>query len=168
VLRRLGTMIIAVMACGCAGRSETIVLDRSGQLRITGTFSNLHVDSRGVFGAEVRVAVTQEPAYQVVVQFGGGEFCAAQDHGNEPCFRVSNLIVADAEFDWRKSRGNDSFLAFRMPTSSGYEAVFEGWVSKASLSGKFTFRDGRVLEIVLGRGRSHWDGEENTSPSNKG
>jgi hypothetical protein len=162
VMRSLVTMIIAVMTCGCAGRSEKIALDHSGQPGVTGTFSNLHVDSRGVFGAEVRIAVTQEPAYQAVVQFGGAEFCAAQDHGNEPCFRVSNLILAEAEFDWRKSRGNDSYLTFRTPTSSGYDAVFEGWVSKSSLSGKFTFRGGRVLEVVLKRGRSYWDGEGTT------
>jgi hypothetical protein len=166
-MRSILTMIIAVITCACAARSEKIVLDHSGQPTALGTFSSLHVDSRGVFGVELRIAVTQEPGYQAVLQFGGGEFCSVQDHGNEPCFRVSNLILVEAEFEGRKTRGNDRYLTFRMPAASGYDGAFEGWVSKSSLSGEFTFASGRVLHVVLKRGRSYWDGAGKTEPSNK-
>jgi hypothetical protein len=155
-------MIIVVTTSGCAGRFERIVLDHSGQPKVTGTFTDLHVDSRGVFGAEVRIAVTREPAYQAVVQFGAGEFCAAQDYGNEPCFRVSNLIVVDVEFDWNKRGANGSYVTFRMPPGSGYDGMFEGWVSKSSLAGKFTFGTGRILQVELRRDRSYWDGAGKT------
>jgi hypothetical protein len=150
-------MIALILALGCAQRSQKIVLDHTGQPSVTGTFSSLHADGRGVFGVEVRIAVTQEPAYQAVVQFGAGEFCAVQDHGKEPCFRVSNLILAEAQLDWRRARANDSYLTIRIPSSSGHEGVFEGWVSASSLTGQFRFADGRVLSVTLKRGRSYWD-----------
>jgi hypothetical protein len=162
VMRGSLAIIIVVMTSGCAGRSEKIVLDHSGQPGVTGTFTDLHVDSRGVFGVEVRIAVTHEPAYQAVVQFGAGESCAAQDYGNEPCFRVSNLIMVDVELDWTKGRANDSYVTFRLPFGSGYDGKFEGWVSKSSLAGRFTFASGRILQVELKRDRSYWDGAGRT------
>jgi hypothetical protein len=161
-MRAILAALIIVTSSACSGRSERIVLDHTREPTVTGTFSNLRVDGRGVFGVELRIAVTQKPEYQAVVQFGGGEFCEARDHGSEPCFRVSNLILAEAQFDWQKKLGDDSYTRLRLPPSSGHEAVFEGWVSRSTLTGDFSFPDGRILHVVLQRGPSYWDGAGKT------
>jgi hypothetical protein len=148
---------LSVLTLGCAVRSSPIILDHRADVRLTGTFSSLHVDKQGVFGAEVRIAVTDTPPYQALVQFGVGEVCRVEDHGREPCFGVSNLFVADVEFGSSNNSSADVDLTFRLPSAGAYAGVFEGQVSSDVLVGTFTFAGGRRLALTLKRGQSHWD-----------
>jgi hypothetical protein len=157
-----GTAIVLAVsiasACASSG-GETIVLHPTGLLRITGTFSGIRVEeNRGVFGAEVRIVSSDEPPYQAALQFGTANFCESRDLGSEPCFRVSNLIVVAAEYDWKQDAAGAAHVRFRIPAESGYGSVFEGNVTEHALRGTFVFDSGKVLSVDLPRGLSHWDG----------
>jgi len=160
MVRGFTVIATALLSLGCASRGETIVLHPNGLLRITGTFTDIRVENgRGLFGAEVRIVCSQEPFYQAAIQLASGSFCAAEDIGSEHCFRISNLIVVEAEFDQKttKTPGAAS-LRFRLPNDSGYAGSFQGEVTEHALTGTFSFESGKTLPVVLKRGPSHWDG----------
>ena len=161
-------VLLTVSLAGCASaKRERIVLDPGGLLRVTGTFSNLRViDQQGVFGAEVRIAVTQEPPYQAIVQLGNGDFCLPEERGAEPCFRVSNLMVVEAQFDWERNTHDAATVRFALPDVPQYAGTFEGSVSDQWLDGVFLFRSGKRLAVRLRRGGSHWDVDRFGMPSN--
>ena len=163
---------IGLAFCSCATtRGETIVLHPDGLLQITGTFTSLRVEEeRGVFGAEIRIVCSEDPLYQAVIQFGTASFCEPEQLGGEPCFRVSNLVLVEAEFDWHQSRDRGAYLRLRLPDSSGYAGTFEGVVTEEALTGTFVFSSGGTLPVTLHRGPSHWDGDSTSGlggPSNE-
>ena len=161
---RSGHLLVGFMIgqslLACAGsRRESLVLHPEGLLRVTGTFSSLEViEGRGVFGAEVRIAVTEEPLRQAVVQFGSGEICQPEDLGEEPCFRASNLMVVNLEFDWSAKSSSGGPVRFTLPSDSPYAGTFEGEILPDRLVGVFSFASGRSLKATMKRGPSHWDG----------
>jgi hypothetical protein len=116
-----------------------------------GTFSSRDVTSEGVFGVEVRIATADDPSYQAVVQFGYGEICSSK--GSSDCFRLSNLYVVEAAFDWKHvPEPNTAALRFVIPGPGPFAGSVEGVVSHEALSGTFTPDEGAPMHLALKRG----------------
>jgi hypothetical protein len=161
MVRGVTAVMMATLLLGCASSGrETIVLHRDGLLRITGTFTDIRVETdRGLFGVEIRIVCSREPLYQAAIQIASGTLCSAADLGSEPCFRISNLIVVEAELEQTtaKTPGAAS-IRFQLSKESGYPGSFEGEIAEHVLTGTFSFESGKTLPVVLKRGPSHWDG----------
>lgn len=154
-------MIVAAVAvlASCAHRDglrgwDPVAAARdSHALVIVGTFSSLRVTADGVFGAEVRIAVTDEPHYQAVVQFGAGQVCGPTEHRKQACFGLSNLHVVEARFDWdRPATGRMAFVSFHIPGPGPYSGRFEGMITDEALTGTFTPTNGKPWPLVMRRG----------------
>ncbi len=159
--RRCAVVILTItMFPSCAahgwelrGWDPVSVSRHSHALLIAGTFTNLRVTDQGVFGAEVRIAATDEPHYQAVVQFGAGQVCKPTEYGDRPCFGVSNLHLVEALFDWQRPTSRRvAFVSFEIPGPGPYSGRFEGVVSDEALTGTFTPIVGKPWPLVMRRG----------------
>ena len=108
--------VALLLAIGCASvRQRPCVVGCDGPLRIARTFSDLHVQENvGFFGTEIRVVTTDDPYFQVVVQFGECEFAPVEIRGSSACFRESNLILVNAETE-RDGLGRLEFTISQPP-----------------------------------------------------
>jgi len=153
--------IASVAACTSSGPQRVvtrdIVLDRD-LLSIAGTFSDLHtVKDVGFFGAEVRVVPTSDqPFFQVVVQFGQCAFERPEDLGGTRCFLPTNLLLSDARTENATKAGTEGALEFTLPEGP-YAGTFTGVIKQKELVGVFRFASGRVQPVVLARGPSFWE-----------
>ena len=126
--------------------------------RITGTFTDLRADERGVVGIEVRIAVTEQPQFQAIVQFGAGDFCAPADYGTSECFGVSSLYAVEVALnESRPGTGHAVALSFDVNGGDRFAGHFEGIVTDEALRGTFTRAGGEARQIELPRGISHWE-----------
>ena len=157
-MKALPSLFLALLVC-CADApkprvtTSEIVLDKDSYTW-TGTFTSLHANSDGVFGVEIRTAVTDRVDGQAVVQFGYGDFCSLADHGTQACFRVSNLLLVDLSETTANAPANST--KFTIPRGE-FAGSFSGHVSREELIGTFVFESGRTLHVTLRRGKSHWE-----------
>jgi hypothetical protein len=165
ITRAIGVLATVSVLLGCATSiPERCLLDpieaarRAHALQITGTFTNLSTTADGFFGVEVRIAVTDDPTYQAVVQFGSGDVCPSEKRGGEPCFRASRLFVVEAVFDSDKPHGGrEVAVAFDVPEDGPFGGRFEGYVSDEALTGTLAPVHGRPRAVRLARGTSWWE-----------
>lgn len=161
-LRLWAALVLGLLVWACSS-SRRLVIHPDGLLRLTGTFSSLRVTDDGFFGMEIRIAATEEPLYEGVVQIGRGEICPPQEYGSRRCFLVSNHFVVPIEFslDTPVPEAEVESCHFAIPGATEYSGSFQGELTRAALQGEFTFaRSGKRLRVDLPRRRSHWDGDK--------
>ena len=101
---------------------------------------------------EVRIAVTNDPPYEAIVQFGAAELCEKAEWESEKCFGVSNLNLVAATL----GESHEGDITFGI-SDGPYAGTFHGTITDRSLDGEYAFRSGQVLRVSLIRGASYWD-----------
>ena len=146
----LTASLLALAACA-SRHTQTIVLHEDGLLNITGTFSSVTVEEgKGVYGAEVRIVVTDDPPHQATVQFGKCSLAKSEALGSQDCFAVSNLILVQPRFT-SPDQPPGELVEFTLPAESGYAGSFRGLLTDAALKGTFRFASGQTLDATMHR-----------------
>jgi hypothetical protein len=107
------------------------------QVKITGTFSNMHFikEAGDVLGYEIKI-VYAGGSYQGALQFAEGA--------------PSELVIVKIHKDGNK-------ISFSIPDDNPYAGEFQGSVSSEALQGEFRFKSGGIEKVTLHRGKSYWD-----------
>ena len=110
----------------------------ANNIKQTGTFSNLyyHKEAGDLLGFEIRVVFTRN-GYE-------GTFQAAEG-GPEGLVLLKNIII------------KNNVIKFRIPEDSPFTGEFVGEITKTSLNGTLTLRNGNKIPLILKRGKSYWD-----------